>query len=123
MLAFLLDEDTDGNLLRALRRRSRMAGGVVTDVLRVGEPGAPPSGTPDSDVLLWCEVNQRILVSNDRNTMPGHFAAHLAAGHHSPGVLLIRFHAPLGVVVAELELISMAGDPDDFHDRIGYIPL
>ncbi len=123
MVAFLLDEDTDGDLLRALRRRSRIAGGVVVDVTRVGEPDAPPSGTPDPDLLVWCEANQRVLVSNDRNTMPIHFAAHLAASLHSPGVFLIRFGTTLGTVIAELELLSTAGVPDDFRDQVVYIPL
>lgn len=123
MVAFLLDEDTDGDLLRALRRRSRIASGAGVDVLRVGEPDAPPSGTPDLDLLVWCEANQRVLVSNDRNTMPIHFAAHSAAGLHSPGVLLIRFGTALGAVIAELELLSMAGHPDDFRDQVVYIPL
>jgi hypothetical protein len=123
MVTFLLDEDTDGDLLRALRRRSRIAGGVAVEVTRVGEPDAPPSGTSDPDLLVWCEANEHVLVSNDRNTMPIHFAAHLAAGFHSPGVLLIRFATTLSTVIAELELLSMAGQPDDFRDQVVYIPL
>lgn len=55
--------------------------------------------------------------------MPIHFAAHLAAGLHSSGVLLIRYATALGTVIAELELLSAAGEPEDFRDQIRYIPL
>ena len=72
--------DADGDLLKALRRQSRLGGSWVVDVVKVGGVDAPPFSTPDPDLLIWCEANDRILVTNDRNTMPGHFNDHLAAG-------------------------------------------
>ena len=123
MLAFLLDENTGGDLVKAFHRRARLGELPAVDVVRVGEVDAPPTGTLDPELLLWCEANQRILVSNDRRTMPGHFATHLVSGRHSPGVVLIRRGTGIGQVVAELLMLTEAGHPDDFRNQIVYIPL
>lgn len=115
MPALLLDENVRGTILSALRRPPS-AGGEVVDVVQVGEPGAPPKGTPDPVLLIWCEAN-------DRSTMPGHFHDHMAAGRHSPGVLLIRRRWKPSEVIVELGFLAVAGEPDDFRDLIQYIPL
>lgn len=123
MPKFLLDENTGGDLLRAFHRRARLGELPPVDVLRVGEAEAPPSGTLDPELLIWCEANDRILVSNDKRTIPGHLQEHFAAGRHSPGVLLIKRGTGVGQLVAELLYLSEAGNADDFRDQIQYIPL
>jgi hypothetical protein len=45
---FLLGEHINRAIQRQLRRWD-----VRIDVLAVGDPGAPPSGTPDSEILSW----------------------------------------------------------------------
>ena len=32
----------------------------------IGDPGAPPRGTLDPEILIWCEENGFILVTNNR---------------------------------------------------------
>src|SRR2546429_4475372 len=54
----------------------------------LSRPPAPPLGTPDPDNLLWAEQHGRIIVTEDRRTMPVHLADHLQAGRHSPGVFI-----------------------------------
>jgi len=49
-------------------------------IWKIGMPGVPPSGTLDPEILLWCEGNDFILVTNNRKSMPVHLADHLAAG-------------------------------------------
>ena len=123
MIAFLLDEDTHGGLMNAFRRRTRLGILPAVDVTRVGEPDAPPYSTPDPDLLVWCETNDRVLVSEDKNTLPDHFRDHHRAGRQSPGIILIRPGTSLGEIIDELILITDAGHPDDFRDQIRYIPL
>lgn len=41
-------------------------------------------------------------MSHDFRTMPEHFANFLAAGHSSPGVLLVKQRTPLFEVIDEL---------------------
>lgn len=54
--------------------------------------------------------------------MPGHFHAHLSAGHHSPGVMLIRASATHAELMDYLELVSEYGDPSEYVDTIRFIP-
>jgi len=64
---FLLDENLSRDMLDAILHHDRSI-----DVLKVGGPGAPPLGTPDPDILLYCEREQRALVTDNRRTMPNH---------------------------------------------------
>src|SRR5947209_20370657 len=88
-LGYVLDEHLRGLLWPAILQHNRTSPHLI-DATRVGDPPDLPLGSPDPDILLWAERNGRILVSLDRKTLAVHLAAHLAAGHHSPGVFLIR---------------------------------
>ena len=122
MPGILCDESTHGNLAKAFHRRTRLGEQPSVDVLRVGEPGAPPFGTQDPELLVWCEEYDRILVSDDRNTMPGHLAAHIASGRHSPGVLLLKNGFRIPRVVESVVLIAVV-EPELCRDRVVFIPL
>jgi hypothetical protein len=120
-LCFLLDEHLRGPLWWAIQQHN--AQGVnVLDVLRVGDPPAPALGTADPDLLLWIEANARVLVSRDYHTMLGHLATHLQAGHHVPGLLLLRPVWTIPAVVASLVLYDQICDPQDLLDSVEYIP-
>jgi hypothetical protein len=88
-IAYLLDEHMRGPLWRAIRRHNAKSPFLV-DAVRVGDADAPSLSTPDPDLLLWCEEAGRILVSFDEKTLPGHLTEHLHAGHHAPGIFLVR---------------------------------
>ena len=92
------------------------------DVVRVGDPLDLPLGTPDSDVLLWAEREDRLLISWDKRTMPGFLVAHLQGGRHSPGILFLRDAVTVARILAALVLIAYAGDPIDYQDRADFIP-
>jgi len=62
---FLLDENLPPRLKAALLRLN-----PAIDVVRVGDPGAPQSGTPDPDVLRYLELSQQILITLNRKSMP-----------------------------------------------------
>jgi hypothetical protein len=118
---YVLDEHLRGLLWHALQQQN--AGGAhPIDVVRVGDSPDLPLGTGDPTVLLWAEREGRILVTRDVKTMRGHLAAHLQAGHHSPGVFLIRRQATLPEVVDHLVLVAYAGDPAAVRDQAQYIP-
>lgn len=92
-------------------------------VLRIGDETAPILGTPDLLILEWIEQNGYILVSQNRRTIPIHLQEHLAAGHHVPGILLLRRKISLGQLLNDLLLIWEASKPDEYRDRIEYLPL
>ena len=120
-LRYLLDEHFRGRLWRAIQQHN--AGGTYPiDVFRVGDPPDLPLGSLDSDNLLWAERNGCMVVSFDKGTMPGHLTRHLQAGHHSPGVYLVRSHATIPQVVDYLVLSAYTSDPALLRDHCEFIP-
>jgi hypothetical protein len=82
---FLLDENLSPRLKVAVLRLN-----PAIDILRVGEPNAPPLGTLDPDVLRYLELSQRLLVTDNRTSMPEHLEAHWAEGGHIWGLFWVR---------------------------------
>src|SRR5665811_690706 len=79
---FQADAGLDGPVLRGLRRA---APGV--DIRTANDAGL--AGLKDPEVLRIAADSGRILVSQDRRTMPMHFNRYVA-GAQSPGVILLR---------------------------------
>ena len=115
---YLIDENTphairDGLLLRQ----------PDIEVRIVGEDLAPPLGTKDPEILDWIECEGLILVTMNRSTMPVHLKDHLKSGKHVPGIFVLRRYVSFGQIINDLLLIWEAGSPDEYRDRIEYIPL
>lgn len=89
----------------------------------IGDPNAPPKGTPDLEILCWCEEYGFILVTNNRRTMPVHLAEHLALGRHIPGIFVIGENMGMGSIINELLLIAEASLDDEYRDQINFMPL
>ncbi|MBI3303914.1 MAG: hypothetical protein HYZ72_17755 [Deltaproteobacteria bacterium] len=49
--------------------------------------------------------------------------AHYAAGHHLPGILLLRRGASLGQIIEQLYLLWVASEAEECTDRLLYLPL
>ena len=92
-------------------------------VLMVGNEGTPARGTPDPEILHWCEQNDFSLITNNRKSMPQHLREHLTAGHHVPGIFTIDLNAPMRVILEELILIAAVSQEDEYLDQIAYVPL
>jgi Domain of unknown function (DUF5615) len=119
-LGFLIDEHLCGPLVQAIIGHNGL-GSRLIDAVEVGEPPDLPLASVDADILIWAERNGRLLVTQDLK-MPGHLRRHLAAGRHSPGILLIVRGAHLPNVIAALELIAHDGNPPDYADQFQFIP-
>jgi hypothetical protein len=115
---FLLDEHVNQAIQRQLRRRD-----AQIEVLVIGEPGAPPTGMSDPDILGWLEEHGYILVTENRSTIPAHLSDHFAAGRHIPGVFWIRPGVGLGRIIEELYLIWVASTAEEYHDCLLFLPL
>jgi hypothetical protein len=120
-LAFLLDEHFRGPLWQTILSHNMHSANPI-DVRRVGEDQAPRTGTRDDELLMWAERKSRILVTRDRNSMPGFLRLHLEAGRHSPGVLIVRDAANFASIIETLELIAHTADAIEYRDSIGFIP-
>src|SRR5437588_495520 len=108
-LRFVLDEHLRGLLWKAIQHHNATSTFPI-DAVRVGDPPDLPLGSADPEILLWAEREGRILISQDRDTMITFFWQHLQAGHHSPGLLLLRSGVSLPDIVFELALIAHASD-------------
>ena len=118
---YVLDEHLRGPLWRAIQWHNGR-GVFPLDVVRVGDPADLPLGSEDPALLLWAEREQRLLVTHDPDTMPAHFADHLNAGRHSPGVFMIRPRSTLPQIVSFLVAAAYASEPAEWFDRLQYIP-
>ena len=92
------------------------------DIVCVGESSELPLGISDLEILQWAERKQRILVTQDRRTMPAHLQHHLDSGHHSPGILTVHRNSSIRELLEILILIDQAGENADFADAVNYIP-
>ncbi len=103
---------------------------VVTGVLR-REPAIDfqsasevlAEGMQDPEVLALAAQEERILVSHDVSTMPGHFQRFLATGGESPGVFLIPQSLPIAMAIDELVLIWVASEASEWRNRTAWLPL
>ena len=117
---FLLDECVPEAIWNAIQKHN--AKGIdPIDVIRVGDPNAPPKQSSDPNNLLWAESADRILVTRDKQTLPRHIGAHFAAGHNSAGVLVLLV-TDVTSVVHHLVEIAHCGLPGEWLDRLEYFP-
>jgi hypothetical protein len=79
-------------------------------------------GLADPEVLQIAADTGRVLVSQDRRTMPVHFARFTVAAP-SPGVVLLREAIPIATAIEELILIASASEAEEWNGRIVWIPL
>ncbi|MGA3039262.1 MAG: DUF5615 family PIN-like protein [Bryobacteraceae bacterium] len=107
---FQADANLDGRVLRGLRRAEP---GV--DIRTAADAGL--EGLEDPDVLRLAADSRRILVSQDRRTMPSHFKRHVA-GAQSPGLILLRAAIPISTAIEELALIWNASDAAEWINRL-----
>lgn len=89
----------------------------------MGDEAAPPFGTLDPEVLRWIEREGDVLVSRNRRTLSQHLREHLQAGGHAPGIFLLRRRSAFRDILEDLILIWEAGRPEEYRDRIEYLPL
>ena len=112
---FQADANLDERIGRGLRRRAPAVDFQTAHAARL-------KGLPDDAVLALCADEGRVLVTQDRRTMAAHFRQ-FAAGRESPGVILVRRHAALTVVIDELHMIWEASVAEEWRNQIAWIPL
>lgn len=115
MFKLAADENFNNQTLRGLRRALP---GV--DIVRIQDE---IPGSPDLEVLAWCASQDRLLLSHDVNTLPGHLAEHLQLGKPGVGVLLVRCPYQQGEVIDHLVVLITCSDYSEWIGRCSYLPL
>jgi Domain of unknown function (DUF5615) len=116
-LKYLLDENVDSSYKTQLIQRAR-----ELVVWAVGEPNAPPRGTLDPEILLWCEEHDFVLVTNNRKSMPVHLTDNFAQNHHVPGIFILNPKLSIGQNIDELIFIAEASFENEYQDQIVHLP-
>lgn len=93
------------------------------DVLRVGDQDTPNLGTADPDILRYLESSRRLLVTDNRKSMPGHLDEHWSVGGQIWGLLWLRPHISMRQWAEELYLIWEVTEAEEWIDRIAWIPF
>lgn len=120
-IAFLLDENLPGRFVRAVARHNLLSANPL-DVVAVGGTADLPLGIDDASMLVWSEREGRIVVSEDRSTLPRFLAEHLTAGHSSPGVFLVRRETSIPELIEFLVLAAYASEAEEWKDQVSFIP-
>lgn len=95
MLRLASDADVHGEIIRGLRRRQ-----PEIDLVRAQD--ALPEVTPDPEILAWAAAENRVLVTNDRNTMIGFAYQRVAAGEPVPGVIATTNQQSIGSAIDDI---------------------
>lgn len=116
MLRLASDENFNGDIVRGLiLRRPEL------DLVRLQDVGL--EGMNDPGVLAWAAVNDRILLTHDRATMPDFAHSRVAASQPMAGVFVVNDRLPVWQVIDELLLIDACSDLAEWAGRVLYLPL
>ena len=116
---FLLDENLSPRLKLAVQRLN-----TKIDILRIGDPGVPGFGTPDPSVLDYLAFSQRLLITRNRVSMPGHLSAFWnQKGQTFWGLFWVRPNTPIGQLAQELLIIWETSEAEEWIDMVSWIPF
>ena len=116
MLRLATDEHIDRALIRGLLARQ-----PSLDILRVQEVGL--LGADDRDILAWAAAEGRILITHDRNTIPGFAYERVRARETMPGVFIVDDQLSLGRAIDELLILAECSKDEEWRDQVIYVPM
>ncbi|MBC7853556.1 MAG: DUF5615 family PIN-like protein [Pirellulaceae bacterium] len=116
MLAFLDDENFNGDIFRGIHREN-----AQFDLVRAQDVGL--SGQSDPEVLQRAAAQGRVVLTHDLASMP-HFADdRVAHGVEMPGVIAVRRNLPYSSVIEDLLLMEHCMEPEELNGKTTYLPL
>src|SRR5436305_10161621 len=117
MLRLASDADVHGEIIRGLRRRLP---GI--DLVRVQD--ALPEGTLDPEVLAWAAAENRVLITNDRNTMVGFAYERVARSEPVPGLIATTNEQSIGSAIDDILLVAEYMPGEEISSQVVlFLPL
>jgi hypothetical protein len=111
MLRLASDADVHGEIIRGLRRR-------LPEIDLVRAVDALPEGTPDPEILAWAAAQNRVLITNDRNTMVGFAYQRVAAGNQVPGLIVTTNEQSIGSAIDDILLLAEYMPEEEVADQV-----
>lgn len=112
---FQADENFNAKVIAGLLRRAPSIDFQTAQQGRI-------AGLTDPQVLAISAEQNRILVTHDRETMPGHFKNFIARGT-SPGLLVVSQNLAIRDTIEQILLIWSATDATEWINKIGFLPV
>lgn len=112
---FQADADFNHKIVAGLRRRE-----PAVDFQSAGQGGV--IGKPDPEVPAMAAQGNRVLVSHDRQTMPGHFKRFIET-QSSPGLVIVSQDLEIGQAIEELLLVWAAFQAKELENAVIFLPL
>lgn len=116
MIRFLLDENFNGKVVRGLRLRN-----PDVDMIRVQDTEI--YGAKDQIVLEWAAREGRILLTHDLDTMTKYANERIVQELPMAGVIFVSDTLPVAKVIDDLLAVVGASDPDEWQNRVDFLPL
>lgn len=116
MLRLATDEDFNNRILRGLLRRN-----PGLDIVRAQDAGL--RGKSDAEVLEWCAMEDRVLLTHDKKTMRQHVYDRIAAALPMPGVFVINKQTPMTQVIEEILVLAECSLQGEWEGQIIFLPL
>jgi len=114
MIAFYMDENVHGAIIKGLRQNE-------IDALRVQDDGM--MGYPDEAVLARATALNRILFSQDEDLLREAMSCQQESKHFSGVIYAHQLDLSIGQCVRDLTFFAQAGTAEDFANQVYYLPL
>ena len=92
-------------------------------VYKIGDGEGPPTGTLDPAILIWCEREKCVLITDNRASMPGHLEDHVNAGRSVPGIFSISLSMSVAQLGEHLIFVAQVSFPDEYQNSIWFLPI
>lgn len=116
MIRPLVDQNFNARILRGLVQRD-----PAIDLLHVRDIGL--SDASDPVILEQAGLENRVLLTHDRQTIPAFAYARVALGEPMPGVFLVSKKLPIGQAIDAILLAVYCLAPDECKDRVKFFPM
>jgi hypothetical protein len=116
VLAFLADENFNGDIIAGVRRRC-----PEIDIVRVQDVGLTRADDPV--ILAWAADAGRLLLTHDVATVTRDAYERAAAGLPMPGVVEVPWLLPVGRTIEEILLLAECSGEAEWEGQIIYLPL
>lgn len=117
-IKFLLDENLSPRLKIAVLRLN-----PDIDILRIGDTNTPSLGTLDPDVLQYLGLSQRLLVTDNRTSMPDHLEEYWQNNQQMWGLFWVRSLTTMGELAKELIMIWETSEAEEWINVVDWIPF
>ena len=83
-----------------------------------------PEGTADPEILAWAAAENRVLITNDRNTMVGFAYQRVSAGEPVVGLVVTTNDQSIGSAIDDILLIAGYMPEEEIRDQVAiFLPF